>query len=273
MEALSTYNIKGYKFIVWFFRLLLFFAVMVIVLLSFLKINETVSLKEGKVIAADPEANYTAPFDTEILKINVREGQAVRKGDTLIVLQHADLPQRQERLKTDSKFLEDEIAAGDKGNTVGMDNARQLSLSQQGLSKIETDISRLHVIASSSGTANYVFNTESTTSFIEKGEVLVTVSPHSEQYYAKVPVDEKDIQHIKAGMTVRLKLEAYNSNDDGIVNGKVSYVSERKHEDKFYALIDLPKSPKLHLKPGYTIDGEVILDRVPLYKYFIKKLL
>jgi multidrug resistance efflux pump len=258
---------------VWFFRLLLIFTIVVVVLLIVLKINETVSFKDGKIVAANPQADYIAPVESQVIKIAIREGQKVHKGDTLLLLQNPDLLQQLEKTKTETQFLQSKIARGERGSGLrDADYEKQLISLQQLLKKLEIDASRLTVIASSDGIVNYVFNTEKTTNFIDKGEILVSVAPPSDTYYARITIAEKDIPTVKKGMPVRLHFDAFKNRNTGSIDGKVAYVSERKQDDNFFAIVDLKNTANIQLRSGYTIYGEIILDRLPLYKYIVRKL-
>jgi multidrug resistance efflux pump len=273
MEAWNSYNIRGYNFMVWFFRLLLLFAVTVVVLLAVLKINETVPIREGQVIAANPQADYMAPAEAEVVRINVKVGQPVNKGDTLMILRNPDLVQQQEKTKTEIRFLQDKMASPQKDVSIFRgDYEKQLLMSYEVLKRIENDLAKMNVVATVTGIVHYVFNTEKSINFIDKGEILLSIVPQNDSYYAKVTIEEKDIPYIKAGMPVRLKMDAYQGMQYGMLNGRISYVSERKQEEKFFALVDLPKGNKLPLRSGYTIYGEIVLQQLPLYKYFMKKL-
>src|SRR5947209_19827926 len=101
MEALNNYSYKEYNFTIWFFRLLLFVATTIIVLVFVLNINETVTVSSGEIVAANPQADYKAPFEAQILKINAKEGAPVHAGDTLLVLQNIDLIEQQSTKKTE----------------------------------------------------------------------------------------------------------------------------------------------------------------------------
>jgi hypothetical protein len=100
----------------------------------------------------------------------------------------------------------------------------------------------------------------------------VSLAPQAEKYYAKVIVAEKDLPVIRTGLPVHLKLHAYQSMRYGAITGTISYISERKQDNHFFAFVDLSGENKLPLRSGYTIYGEVILQQLPLYKYFLKKL-
>jgi hypothetical protein len=107
---------------------------------------------------------------------------------------------------------------------------------------------------------------------ISRGDLLISVAPQTVSYYAKVIVPEKDMPYVKAGLDARLKLDAYHRLEFGTINGKVMYIAERKENEKFYALVKLPKIKGYQLKSGYTIHGDIVVRRLPLYKFFIKKL-
>ena len=73
-------------------------------------------------------------------------------------------------------------------------------------------------------------------------------------------------------MSAHLELDAYYHLEYGIMQGNVTYISERKENEKFYALIKLTNANHFQLKSGYNVSGEIITDRLVLFQYFIKKL-
>lgn len=388
-----------YNFTIWFFRLISGMAITVIVLVFVLRINETVRVNEGEIVAANPQADYKAPFEAQLVKIFVKEGQAVKAGDTLLVMRNSDYPAQQAKTRTEIEYLEKKIAsfdvlgnviqkkktaidqtssiaekkyqldinrlvgdmktldqqydyqkerllsanekyAGDsilykkdmlsryeynntrdanlavKENLNVVESQRRKQLSEkniaynnftreqntlllsrvqleenmqslmqakndyesqllqakESLKKIDAELSRQFIIAGTTGIVNYLFNTKESSNLINKGELLMTIVPKTVSYYAKVIVPEKEMPYIRAGLEARLKLDAYHQYKNGLINGTVLYVAERKENEKFYALIRLPEKSDLQLRPGYTVYGQIVIDRMPLYKYFIKKL-
>lgn len=399
MEPLTNYNIRGYNFTLWFFRIMLAMIVTLVVLVFVLHINETISIKQGEIVAGNPQADYKAPFEGEILKIHVKEGQQVNAGDTLLTMKNLDFREQQAKTKTEIEYLQKKIQsieilqnavskkkgaidqasnitaqkyqldinslvtdmksldeqyslqrerlnsakerlAGDsilykkdmlskyelnttkdanialrenlatlqsqrnkqlaeknitynnftkEQNTLLLtkvqleENAQalvqakndfesQLLQAKEALNKLEQELDKQNIIATSSGIVNYLYNTKQTSNLITKGDLLLSISPKTVLYYAKVVVPEQDMPYIKAGLDARLKLDAYNKFQNGLINGKVSYVGERKENEQFYALVELVEVGRFKLKSGYTIYGEIIVQRLPLYKYFIKKL-
>jgi multidrug resistance efflux pump len=150
--------------------------------------------------------------------------------------------------------------------------SNQLVQGRASVQQTETDLSKQNVIAENDGIVNYLFNTNKTSNLLAKGDLLVSVAPENLDYYAKAIISQRDIPYVKAGLQARLKLDAYYHFEHGILKGKVSYLAERKENEQFYALIQLPLSKNYDLKPGYTIRGEIVVQKMPLYKYLVKKL-
>lgn len=399
MEVLNNYSTSAYKFTIWFFRIVLAIVITLVVLVFVLRINETVTISEGEIVAASPQSDYKAPFEAQIVKICVKEGQQVKEGDTLLILKNVDYQEQMAKTKTEIEYLQKKIQsfsvlqdavqkkrsainqasditakkyqldinrlvsdmkamdqqynfqkerltsanekyAGDsilykkdmlskyefnntkdanlalQENLSAMASQRDKQLSEKNiaynnftkeqntlllnkvqleenaqalvqattdyegqliqakelLKKLKSELGRELVIANNAGKVNYLFNTKQTTNFINKGDLLVSVAPQTLSYYAKVTVPEKEMPYVKTGLDARLKLDAYYKMQNGLINGKVSYIAERKENDKFYALVELPEGSRYNLKSGYSIYGEIVIRRLPLYKYFIKKL-
>ncbi|MGV3503279.1 MAG: HlyD family secretion protein [Adhaeribacter sp.] len=399
METWNNYPIRGYNFTLWFFRLILLITATVLLVVFGFQINDTVSIREGEIVATSPQSDFKAPFEAQILKINVREGQPVRAGDTLLVMRNLDFLEQQAKTATEIEFLQKKIQSitvlqqaveqkkqaldqtsairahkyqldinrlvqemknldqqyrfqrqrlssaqekyvGDsilykkdmlsryeynttkdaslalkqnlaslrnerhkqaseknlaynnftnEQNTIllsklqleenaqelvqaRIDNENRLLQARQTLHKVDTELKKQYVIATNAGIVNFLFNTKQASNLIPKGDLLVSVAPKTAAYYAKVIVPEKDMPYLKKGLTARLKLDAYHKLEHGPMSGKVLYIAERRENEKYYALVDLPKNLRYQLKSGYRVQGQIILRRLPIYRYLIKKL-
>ncbi|GHT30221.1 hypothetical protein FACS189432_09490 [Bacteroidia bacterium] len=71
------------------------FLLTVVLILLFLKINDTVDFTEGEIYSDNPQLKIITSDEVRVLKTNAREGQEVKKGDTLFVL---------ENVKTQTEF-------------------------------------------------------------------------------------------------------------------------------------------------------------------------
>lgn len=138
---------------------------------------------------------------------------------------------------------------------------------------IQSEINKQYIVSNIDGVIIDVFTENQNVSFINKGESLITISPESENFYARVRVDEQYLKYIEVGQTTHLKLDAYYYYQYGPIKGTVSFIPDRKEKDNnFYVLVDLPENKKLNLRSGYSLKGDIILSKMILGKYIIKKL-
>lgn len=138
---------------------------------------------------------------------------------------------------------------------------------------IQSELDKQYVISNIDGVVTSIFNENQSFNFINKGEPLITVSPNEETFYARARIKEQDLKYLELGQKAHLKLDAYYYYQYGPIKGKISYVPERKDKDNhFYALIDLEEDQQLNLRSGYSFNGDIILKKMVLGKYIIKKL-
>lgn len=141
------------------------------------------------------------------------------------------------------------------------------------LTYIADELKRLVILSTVDGTISNLFNAKQSIEVLTKGELLGILAPKKEAFYAKVILDEKDLAYIKNGQEINLKLDAYNYYRYGAIKGKITYVSPSDVEKTFYCLADIKKyNPNINLKAGYKLKGEVIIERMQLYQYIMKKL-
>jgi len=91
MANWDYYDSFSISFIKVLYRVLLAFCILVVVMLFTLKINDTVFFKEGEVYSTNPQIKITSPSEVKVREIKVLEGQAVKNGDTLFVLENPKL--------------------------------------------------------------------------------------------------------------------------------------------------------------------------------------
>lgn len=394
-----SYNIKEATFINRFFTLLISMFTVLIILLFVLKINDTVSFKEGEIIASNPKQEFKAPFEAKLVKIYTTEGQKVNKGDTLLTMKNEEISGILVKLTAEATYLEKKIASlnnlkaiiQEKKNNITAEkyltqqkfeldrkrilsgitaldkqyqlqgqrlltandryltdsilynkdmlskmemyntkdannnikenvtltqsqlekqlieknviannylkeqnqyNSKQIEMAESGamliqskndlekqliqtkesIHQINAEIGKQFFIAGSSGIVNQVFNSKQTSNIINKGDLLMSIAPENEEYYARLYIPEKDLQYIKPGLITHLKLDAYYHLQYGILEGSVTFISALKENEKYFALAKLPEVSRFPLKSGYSVKGEIIIERMPLYKYIIKKI-
>ncbi|WP_395053088.1 HlyD family secretion protein [Flavobacterium sp.] len=135
------------------------------------------------------------------------------------------------------------------------------------------ELGKLIVLSPFNGTISNLFNDKQNLQIINKGELLTIISPNQENYYSKVVLTDKDLIYVKKGQEVNLKLDAYNFYKYGAIKGVVSYVSESDINNKFFCIVKLKKyNERIKLKAGYSLKGEIVIDKMSLLNYMMKKL-
>jgi len=120
MENSTYYNTKSINFIKILHRILVGFLIIVVVLIFALKLNDTVSFKEGQIFSDTPQLKINAPNEVKVLKVAVKEGQEVQKGDTIFILENKKTKSDFEILNTDVASMENKITIINKliANTI-----------------------------------------------------------------------------------------------------------------------------------------------------------
>lgn len=149
----------------------------------------------------------------------------------------------------------------------------QLKNYQNNFDYIESEIKKQYILSRDKGVVSQIYNVKSDQTFFSKGELLLAVSPLSENFYVKAQISEKDIKYVKLGQIAHLKLDAYYYYEYGALKGIVKHIPDRKTEEPLSILVTFSNSPKFPLKAGYSLNGEIIIDRMSLIKYTVKNLL
>lgn len=82
------YNTSSINFIKILFRIFLVFFIISLILIFTLNINDTVKFQEGLIYSNTPQLKINAPNEVKILKVFIKEGQEVKKGDTIFMLEN-----------------------------------------------------------------------------------------------------------------------------------------------------------------------------------------
>ena len=398
-QSATGYLYDAHSYILWLFYLLCSFLAAVLLMLIFIKVNDTVKFSEGEIIAANPQTDYKAPFEASLTAVKVKAGDKVKKGDTLVIIVNKELRTQFENEKTEVQRLRLQIASlnnllktidtktvalhGEKGlssnkkdlqeqsmqnslialqqqyslqmqklqsaiernnadsvlynkdmiskmefnegkdatrdlqkelantaaliskaraeiklNTTGYkkelqelslrgtetvleqqvllkqkaDAENKLKQSEQNVALLAYKTDQQYLTAAVDGTVNFVFNNVQVVNVINKDELLVTIVPASGTFYARAYLPEKDVLYVQHNMPALVKPGVLFAEKAEVIKGTVSYVSERKDSNRFYALIQLDNVHARLLKPGYAVEGEIVTAQLPLYKFFLRKM-
>ena len=145
--------------------------------------------------------------------------------------------------------------------------------SKYNLNYISDELNQLVITAPIDGTISNLYNAVQNQEIVNKGDVLTIIAPKKETFYAKIVLDEKDLCYVKKGQEINLKMDAYNYYMYGPIKGIITYVSPSEVDKTFYCLADIKKyNSHIFLKAGYSLKGEVILEKMRIFQYIIKKL-
>lgn len=149
----------------------------------------------------------------------------------------------------------------------------QIKDGQSNLGYVADEMQKLVVVSPIDGTVSNLFNARQNTQIVNKGDLLTIIAPKKEKFYAKVILKEEDLAYVEKGQEINLKLDAYNYYRYGAIKGKITYVSPSDVDKTFYCLANIDKyNQNINLKAGYMLKGEVIIERMQLFQYIMKKL-
>lgn len=125
MENSFYYNTKSIRFIKILNRVLIAFLIIIVILVFTINMNDTVSFKEGQIFSDTPQLKINAPNEVKVLKVLVKEGQEVQKGDTLFVLENKKTKSDYDILHTNLIGMKNKINIIDKliSNTINRKNS------------------------------------------------------------------------------------------------------------------------------------------------------
>lgn len=151
-------------------------------------------------------------------------------------------------------------------------NTKDLENMIRSATYLREQIKKQFIIAQMDGQVQNLFNVKFSQNFIAKDQLLLSIVPSQEKFYARVMVPQRDMRYVKIGQRAHLKVEAYNFFTKGILVGRVAYVPESKPKEDFFVNVELPDKTSFDLKAGYTLRGEIIIERMKLYRFIAKKL-
>lgn len=238
-----------------------------------------------------------------ISKINVVDGQTVKKGDVLMEINPTDAYSDLEGLTARAKKLEAEVAylkevakiRGDLAKdrlvtkTQALDSQRQ-SAAVEGeydrtmfeINKQRERLSRMKILSPVNGIVQDL-KYRTIGGVIAPAATVMNVVPTDDIVRAEVRVLTGDVGHVKEGQLVRIKVTTYDFMRYGIVEGKVSTVSafstlDEKQQPYFKTYVDLSKKSlgktdaELPILPGMTVQADIITDNQSVLRYLLRPL-
>lgn len=117
---------------------------------------------------------------------------------------------------------------------------------------------------------------------ISPGNVIAEIIPESKFLLAQIKVSPSDIGFLYVGQKVRLKLRPYDFSLYGSVDSEISYISadtlidEKDQKTEVY-IVNIKSNTKflgengnLEIKPGMTVDADIITGKKTILSYILK---
>ncbi|MEM6387565.1 MAG: HlyD family type I secretion periplasmic adaptor subunit [Pseudomonadota bacterium] len=178
--------------------------------------------------------------------------------------------QNRERLELREKHVEKKFEA-----------EQQISLNVTEQSTLKKRMAALKITAPTDGRIHSVaFPNQG--EVIERGETLFELLPTGEALVAVLRLPTRDIGHISAGMTVKMRLETFDARSTEPLNGQIRSISPNRvfdrdlGEDYFRATVDLDqenasfKALKHRLGAGMALTAEIVTRERSMLAYILK---
>ena len=265
------------------------------------EVQRTVTNTRAGTLKACRRAGLSPSIGGQIARLPVKEGDTVKKGQVLLEMWNDDISaqvslSKSEILASESRIKEAcVIAKVAKSEAKRLTVLRKKGLSSEGASeravgeakakkaaceaaKSSAEVSRARLLVAQAALERTQLKApfDGTVAEItgELGE-FVTPSPigvptppavdiiDTSCLYVLAPIDEVDAPEIKAGMTARISLDAYNKKFfNGNVKRIAPYVLDREKQAR---TVDIEvnfiiENDNLNMLPGYSADVEIILD-------------
>ena len=108
---------------------------------------------------------------------------------------------------------------------------------------------------------------------------LFIVNPGNTNFFGEVQIPQYNMGKVKLGQRTLIKLRSYPFEEYGIINGKISYITDVALKDSvFTAKIDFGKFEQKNpanpivLKPGMVANAEIITKESSLLQRFVRNI-
>jgi HlyD family secretion protein len=228
----------------------------------------------GSVVPEGYVRPVQAEADGVIQSIRVREGAAVRRGETLFHLDVRDLRLRAAHLNaelanTEEQLRQELVMRGAASESLERQN--RITQLRNELTAIERAIGKGAITAPIEGTITALDVTHSG-AVIRAGQQVAAIAPSRARLIVDVQVPNARIGFVEKGLPVKIKLDAFPFQDYGSLSGTVIDVSadvrSKDQQGSFYRVLIAPehgrltaRGKKLQLRPGLSLTAEIVTER------------
>lgn len=214
-------------------KLIAVLLVLTLVILSFVKIDHRVGATA--VIEGATQRAAVAPFDGYIQSAAARAGDVVQAGQVLATLEDKDLLLEQARWHAEHEVsLQKTLEAMAKGDRVELRLASaQADQALAQLNLVQEKLSRVKVSAPFDGIVVRGDLSQQLGSPVEQGKVLFEVSPLA-AWRVILKMDERDISHLREGMSGKLMLTSLPAESYPLVVSKIMPVATAEEGRNYF---------------------------------------
>lgn len=181
-------------------------------------------------------------------------------------------------LNNNSSLLAKQKEVATLNNTIREEQARFI----QALNAMQTEtsawIKKYVVLAPLAGKVGYAGIIQESQNVFENQQLFI-VNPGSVNFFGEVHIPQYNMGKIKLGQRTLVKLRSFPFEEYGIIDGKISYISDVAFRDSvFVAKIDFLKIEQKNienpivLKQGMVADAEIITQKSSLLQRFLQSI-
>jgi len=163
-------------------------------------------------------------------------------------------------------------------NTIREQQAKFVQALNSMISDAESWLLKYVVSATSKGRVSYVGILQENQN-VAINQPLFIINPGNSNFFGEVQIPQYNMGKVRIGQRSLIKLRSYPFEEFGVINGRVSYITDFALKDSvFLAKIDFQQFEKkdvehtIILKPGMVADVEIVTKESSLLQRFMRNM-
>lgn len=203
----------------------------------------------------------------------------------------AEVQANQRKSERDSMLLQIEVAELE-AEQVNLELARadisralaalqgEIESLEQERAQITDQLTRLLVRSPVDGSIVRVSPNLLDSNLVERNEELFLIQPQGSRLEAELVLTDEQFRDARVGQDVNLELYAWNHYKHGTIRGEIVSISSSKimpqvfqaKAPHFIAKVRISPGQDLQLRPGYNLKARILLGKISLFDYILKKI-
>lgn len=191
-----------------------------------------------------------------------------------------------ERKEIDSELVDISINYNQDKSDEKLSLLSQLNSEKEQIKNYEDNLAKLNklnddkIVKSPVDGTILIANYNTVGTYISPNINIVEIVPSGSKFIVKTKIVNKDISKIKMGQSVTVKIDAYDYQTFGGLQGKISYISatsklsDDKNSLNYEVEIEIVKpNKKMELKSGMTVSIDIKTDRKKIIEYIFEPIM